>query len=83
MSHHFAAAISRPAVSIIPPFHLHPIANDRMHQPICGDHQTRPQLGYASSIFTAAGEGENSSDDASFVDVNTDDATVFSLITFE
>jgi hypothetical protein len=54
-----------------------------MHQPICGDHQTRPQLGYASSIFTAAGEGENSSDDASFAAVNADDATVLLLIAFE
>ena len=83
MSHHFAAAISRPAVSIIHPFHLHPIANDPAHQPTRGDHQTRPQLGYGSSIFTAAGEGENSSDDASFAAVNVDNVTALSLITFE
>jgi hypothetical protein len=43
----------------------------------------RPQLGYGSSIFTAAGEGEISSDDASFAAFNADAVAVLLLITFE
>jgi hypothetical protein len=49
-----AAAITPPEASIKPPLRLHSITNAPSLHPMCGDQQTWPRLGHASSIFTDA-----------------------------
>jgi hypothetical protein len=79
-----AAAISPPVARVISPFRLHPIAKDPAHQPTCGDHQTRPRLANASSIFTAAARARYFSlDNASLAAINADDAAFLPLIALE
>jgi hypothetical protein len=76
--------ISAIIASVVPPFHLHPVANDSAHQPTRGDHQTRPRFANALAIFTAAARGDISAMTTPLLQPsNADDAAFLPLFAFE